>query len=318
MIPQASHPNLLVGTNTADDAGVYRLTDDIAIVQTIDIFTPIVDDPYDYGQIAAANSLSDVYAMGGKPVTALNFVGFTQKYVELEELAKILQGSAAKAEEANCLIIGGHTITDDELKFGLSVTGIIHPNEIKTNANAKVNDKLILTKPLGTGILSTALKNGKLDENTTRKITTVMSELNKTASELMIKFGANAATDITGFGLLGHCSEMARGSHVSFALSADSIPYLPEAMILMKQGGFIPGGSWDNKRFLQESVGFAEKIDEHLQMIYFDAQTSGGLVISINDDKAEELLHALHENGVGDAAIIGEVIEPLGELIRVE
>jgi selenide, water dikinase len=318
MIPQASHPNLLVGTNTADDAGVFKLTDEIALVQTIDVFTPVVDDPFDYGQISAANSLSDVYAMGGKPVTALNFVGFPKKIIGLDILAEILRGAAAKADEAGCPIVGGHTVTDDELKFGLSVTGIVHPDKIKSNATAKVGDKLILTKPLGIGILSTALKNGKLDEPTTRKITTVMSQLNKTAAELMIQFDANSATDVTGFGLLGHASEMAKGSGLSFILSADSIPYLPETLEKTKQGGFIPGGSWDNKSYLQDSISFSDSINEHLQMIFFDVQTSGGLIISISADKSEELLLALHENGVEASAIIGEVVKKNEKVIRVE
>ncbi len=210
MLPKVSHPNLLVDINTADDAGVYKLTDSIALVQTIDVFTPVVDDPYDFGRISAANSLSDVFAMGGKPVTALNFVGYPHKILSLEILAEILRGAYDKTQEADCPIVGGHTIMDDELKFGLSVTGVVHPDKIIKNCEAKPGDKLILTKPLGTGILSTALKSGKLDQNTTRKITEVMSQLNKIPSELMVKYQATAATDITGFGLLGHTNELAK------------------------------------------------------------------------------------------------------------
>lgn len=318
MLPSVSHPNLLVDINTADDAGVYKLTDEIALVQTIDVFTPVVDDPYDYGQISAANSLSDVYAMGGKPITALNFVGYPQKVLSLEDLGKILRGASEKAQEADCPIAGGHTITDDELKFGMAITGVVHPDHIMKNSNAQIGDKLILTKPLGMGILSTALKNGQLDEATTRKITAIMAQLNKTASELMIEFGASAATDITGFGLLGHANEMARGSRVSMVMDADSIPYLPEAMILTKQGGFIPGGSWENKQYLEDKVSFTENIDEHEQMIFFDAQTSGGLLIAIAEEKAEELAQALRENGVQYAEIIGEIVNKNEKNIRVE
>ncbi len=318
MLPKVSHPNLLVDINTADDAGVYKLTENIALVQTIDVFTPVVDDPYDFGRIAAANSLSDVFAMGGKPVTALNFVGYPQKILSLEILAEILRGAYDKTQEADCPIVGGHTIVDDELKFGLSVTGIVHPDKIIKNCEAKPGDKLFLTKPLGTGILSTALKSGKLDQNTTRKITDVMSQLNKIPSELMVKYQANAATDITGFGLLGHTNELAQGSGVSVLLYADSIPYLPEALTLTKEGGYIPGGSWDNKTFLQDKVTFTDNIDEHERMIFFDAQTSGGLLISISPDKSEEFLRALHESGVKDSAIIGEVIQQEEKKIRVE
>ena len=309
MLPSISDPDLLVSIDMADDAGVYKLTDDIALVQTVDVVTPMVDDPYAFGQIAAANSLSDVYAMGGKPVTALNITGFPKDVLELEIVAEILKGAIDKTREAECLIVGGHTINDDELKFGLSVTGIIHPDRIVRNSGAQPGDKLILTKPLGMGILSTALKAGKLGEESITKITRLMSELNKTSSELMHIFKAHAATDISGFGLLGHAFEIARGSNVSMKLYAGKIPYLPETMIKTKEAGYIPGGSVNNKKYLQEYVTFEETVDEQLQMIFFDAQTSGGLLIAVPPEAAEDFLVSLHENGVSDAEIIGEVID---------
>lgn len=318
MLPPNEDPNLLVGTSTADDAGVYKLTEDIALVQTVDVFTPVVDNPYDYGQIAAANSLSDVYAMGGKPVTALNVVGFPKKAVSIEILADILKGAADKVNEAGCAVAGGHTIVDDELKFGLSVTGIVHPDKIKTNSGAKSGDKLVLTKPLGMGILSTALKMGKLPDDAILKITEIMSQLNKTASELMNGLNVNSVTDITGFGLLGHANEMASGSSVSMVMDAGSIPYLREAYDMTQEGGYIPGGSSENKKFLGEKVRFSDKIDIHEQMIFFDAQTSGGLLVSIESGSADEYVSKLHDNGIESAAVIGEVIEKTDIAIRVK
>jgi len=315
MLPTITHDNLLVGVNTADDAGVYKLTDDISLIQTVDIITPVVDDPYNYGQIAAANSLSDVYAMGGKPVTALNILGFPKKFFFIEVMAEILKGAVDKANEADCPIVGGHTILDDELKFGLSVTGVIHPERIITNNNAQPGDKLILTKPLGLGILTTALKMGKASEEIIQKVTSVMSTLNKTAAELMVSFETHSATDITGFGLLGHAYRIAKGSEVSMILYADKIPYLSEALTKVKE--FIPGGSFENKMFLENYVTFSDGIGYEEQMIFFDAQTSGGLLISVHPDSANELLNSLHDNGLTESALIGEVIKEEAEMIRV-
>jgi selenide,water dikinase len=317
MLPPVSHPNLLVNVSTFDDAGVYKLTDDTALVQTVDVFTPVVDDPYAYGQIAAANSLSDVYAMGGKPLTALNIVGFPKRYLGIEVLAEILKGALDKTQEADCVILGGHTIVDDELKFGLAVTGIIHPERIITNANAKRGDRLILTKPLGIGILTTALKRGTLGAEVIEKITTIMVALNKTAAELMVRFDAHSATDITGFGLLGHSFEMAEASGVSFILYANLIPYLPETLEKLKEGGNVPGGTYENKFFVEPHVTFDEAITEDERMILFDAQTSGGLFISVSKDSADELLLALQEVGITDAEIIGEVVPETSERIKV-
>jgi len=312
-----AHPNLLVGPNAFDDAGVYKLTDNIALVQTVDIFTPVVDDPYSYGQISAANSLSDIYAMGAKPITALNIVGFPKNLLPLETLNEIIKGAADKTGEVGCPIIGGHTITDDELKFGLSVTGIVHPDKIITNANAQPGDKLILTKPLGMGILTTALKAGKLEMETLSKIVSIMAELSKTASEIMASFKAHAATDITGFGLLGHAYEMAEASKVSFTLFADKIPYLKEALTKTKEGGYIAGGTANNKMFLEKYITFTDNIDDDERMIFFDAQTSGGLLISINPDSSDECLKMLLEKGIKHAAIIGEVTTEKKEKIKV-
>ncbi len=307
MLPQVSDPKLLVGISAADDAGVYQLDGQTALVQTVDVITPLVDDPYDFGRIAAANSLSDVYAMGGRPVTALNITGFPEQILELEIVADILRGAIDKAREAGCLIVGGHTLKDAELKFGLSVTGLVSPDKIVTNAGAVPGDKLILTKPLGMGILTTALKAGKLDAGVIKKITGIMAGLNKTACELMLQFGAHAATDVTGFGLLGHARGMARASGVGMMLQAGAIPYLPEALSMTRQGGYVSGGSQKNKEFLRNAVSFSENVDEHEQNIFFDAQTSGGLLISLPPAAAGQLLAALHENGIGDAALIGEI-----------
>ncbi|HDY88227.1 MAG TPA: selenide, water dikinase SelD, partial [bacterium] len=300
-----------------DDAGVYKLTDDIALVQTVDLFTPIVDNPYSYGQISAANSLSDVYAMGGKPVTALNIAGFPKNLIPLETLAEIIKGAVDKTGEVGCPIVGGHTITDDELKFGLSVTGVVHPDRIITNANSKPGDKLILTKPLGMGILTTALKAGKLEEETLNKAVSIMSELNNTASEIMVSFKAHAATDITGFGLLGHAYEMANAGNVSITFYADQIPYLKEALLMTKEGGYIPAGTVSNKTFLEKHVTFTGNIDNDEQMIFFDAQTSGGLLISISSGSADECLKAMQDKDVTYAAVIGEVTSEEKEKIKV-
>jgi len=282
------------------------LTDEIAIIQTVDIFTPVVDNPYDYGQIVAANSLSDVYAMGGKPVTALNILGYHKRNVSSETVAEILKGAIDKVKEADCVIVGGHTINDDELKYGLSVTGVIHPGKIITNSNAKTGDKLILTKPLGLGILSTALKSGNLNEEAAQKITGIMSQLNKIAAETMSSFEAHSATDITGFGLIGHAYEMASGSNVGITLYADKIPYLPETLDKIKDGN-IPGGTYDNKKYLRKHVTFSGTIDINEQLIFFDAQTSGGLLISILPKSADAFVKLLHEKGITDAAVIGEI-----------
>lgn len=305
-------PRLILGLDSPDDAGVYQLTDDLAIIQTVDFFTPIVDEPYDFGQIAAANSLSDVYAKGGKPLIAMNMVCFPTKTMDISILKDILKGGVDKILEAGAVLAGGHSIDDKELKYGLSVTGVIHPKKLVTNSGAKAGDKIILTKPLGTGILSTAIKADKLDEETKATLTRSMATLNKTASELMQQIGVHACTDITGFGLIGHTVQLAQNSKVGINVNSDSIPLLPEVERFAQQG-LYPGGSRRNRDFYSPAVNFAAEVPEHMRAILFDAQTSGGLLICLSPDKVERLLKQLHSAGIKEAAIIGEVVaEPKG------
>ena len=296
-----------MGFNTADDAGVYKLTDDIALIQTVDFFTPIVDDPYVYGQIAAANSLSDVYAMGGRPITALNIVGFHQKFLSIDVLREILTGGYDKAREGGAVIVGGHTIMDEELKYGLAVTGVIHPDKIVTNAGAKPGDKLVLTKPLGTGIISTALKAGQDTGDLLNRAIQVMTTLNKSAAEAMQEVGVHACTDITGFGLLGHCYEMAAASKAGMRIWASKVPYFKEALPLIT-AGFVPGGTNSNRYFLQDKISLAESISWEHSTILFDAQTSGGLLIVVSEQKVDPLISLLRHKNVETAEIIGEVM----------
>jgi selenide,water dikinase len=290
-----------------DDAGVYKLTDELAIIQTVDFFTPIVDDPYTFGQIAVANALSDVYAMGGKPLTAMNLVCFPIKSLDISVLQDILRGGADKLREAGVVLVGGHSIDDVELKYGLSVTGTVHPKRLVTNAGAKAGDKLILTKPLGTGIISTAVKAGVVNEETVAKLTRCMATLNDKASSVMQEVGVHACTDITGFGLLGHAIQVAENSPVGIELHLASIPYFPE-VIQFAQQGLCPGGLYRNKDFYSNRVEFINPIPEYMQYILFDAQTSGGLLISLSPRKAELLLDRLQQAGVEDAVSIGEVV----------
>ena len=311
-LPLISSPNVIRGMANLDDAGVYKLTNNLAIIQTVDFFTPIVDEPYAFGQIAAANALSDVYAMGGKPLTAMNIVCFPTKSLDISILKDILRGGVDKILEAGAVLVGGHTIDDKELKYGLSVTGTVHPKRLVTNSGAKAGDKLILTKPVGTGILSTAIKAGMVDEETIAKLTNCMATLNKKASELMQGIGVHACTDITGFGLLGHTIQIAQDSHVGINISSASVPLLPRTEEFAKLG-LLPGGSHRNREFYSTAVIIAHKLPGHIQDILFDAQTSGGLLISLAPRKAERLLNMLRQAGVEDAAIIGEAVsEPRG------
>jgi len=300
-----------------DDAGVYKLTDALAIIQTVDFFTPIVDDPYTFGQIAAANALSDVYAMGGKPLTAMNLVCFPSKSLDISVLKDVLKGGLDKMREAGVTLVGGHSIDDKELKYGLSVTGIVHPERLVTNSGAKAGDKLILTKPLGTGIIGTALKAGMADEETVEKITKSMVTLNNKASELMQEVGVHACTDITGFGLLGHACQIAEYSKVGIKLHLASVPYFPE-VTGFAQKGLCPGGLYRNKEFYSSRVQFATEVPEDMQLILFDPQTSGGLLISLAPEKAQLLLDRLHEADVQYANIIGEVVSRPRAKILVE
>ncbi len=299
-------PNLLVGVETSDDAGVYRLTDELAMIQTVDFFTPIVDDPYMFGQIAAANSLSDVYAMGGVPKTVLNIVGFPIKNLAPSILAEILKGAADKVDEAGAVTAGGHSIDDQEPKFGLSVTGLVHPDQIYMNVGAKPGDVLILTKPIGVGIQTTAIKPEKLTEEQLNKVSNTMAELNKTAAESLSGLNPNAVTDVTGFGLLGHAYEMATGSNVSIHIDYNGVPVLPGTLELAEQG-FVPGGSKANHRWISESVQY-ENLSELEQYLLCDAVTSGGLLISLPSDQADIYKKRMRENGK-EASVVGHVTE---------
>ncbi len=311
-LPQMSDPKLVRGLASPDDAGVYKLTDDLAIIQTIDFFTPIVDDPYTFGQIAAANALSDVYAMGGKPLTAMNVVCFPTKSLDISVLKDILRGGVDKILEAGALLVGGHTIDDKELKYGLSVTGVVHPKRLVTNSGAKVGDKLVLTKPLGTGIISTAVKAKMADEKTAAKVVKCMATLNRKASELMQEVRVHACTDITGFGLLGHACQVAQNSQVGINIFSASVPLLLGAEEFAKRK-LYPGGLHRNREFYSPCVKIANEVPSHLQGIFFDPQTSGGLLICLAPRKAELLLSKLWQASVEDAVIIGEVVsEPRG------
>jgi selenide,water dikinase len=300
-----------------DDAGVYKLSDELAIIQTIDFFTPIVDDPYDFGQIAVANALSDVYAMGGKPLTAMNVVCFPINKLDISILKEILKGGVDKMMEAGVTLVGGHSIDDAELKYGLSVTGIVHPKRMITNAGAKVGDKLVLTKPLGTGIISTALKAGKASKETVAKITKYMASLNKKASELMQELEVHACTDITGFGLLGHACQLAQNSQVGMKVHSSSVPVFTEVVDFAK-AGLCPGGLKRNREFYGKMVEFSKQVPDYIQDILFDPQTSGGLLISLAPEEAELLLERLKKAGISEAAIVGEVIsKPQGKILVV-
>ena len=306
-MPLPTDPKILVGVDTADDAAVYLLNDQTAIVQTVDFFTPVVDDPFQFGVVAAVNSLSDIYAMGGKPLFALSVVGFPSNRLPISVLEEILKGAQAVAEEAGIVIIGGHTVDDTEPKFGLTVTGVIDPRKVMTNRNARSGDVLVLTKPLGTGILSTAMKQDLLTAEQAHILFKTMATLNRTAAEAMLAVGVNACTDITGFGLLGHLMEMMNGSHTAAEIEAGKVPILPGAVELVAAGA-VPGGTRDNHSFTEPFTGYDEKVSMTHRVILNDAQTSGGLLISVPQDRAGILLELLLEKGVKGAVAIGRVI----------
>ena len=314
-LPQMSDPNVIRGLASPDDAGVYKITDELAIIQTVDFFTPIVDDPYMFGQITAANALSDVYAMGGKPLTAMNVVCFPTKSMDISVLKDILRGGVDKILEAGAVLVGGHSIEDTELKYGLSVTGTVHPKRLVTNSGAKAGDKLILTKPLGTGIISTALKAGMVSKEMVARLTNCMATLNSKASELMQEVGVHACTDITGFGLLGHTVQLAENSRVGINIDVASIPFFAEAGEFAKQG-LCPAGLHRNREFYSPCVRIASGVPTHIQDVLFDPQTSGGLLICLAPRKAKQLLDRLRQAGIEAAAIIGEVVsQPRGVVI---
>ena len=310
-------PNLIVGMERAEDAGVYKLSDDLAIIQTVDFFTPIVDDPYMFGQIAAANALSDVYAMGGKPLTAMNIVCFPIKTMDISILRDILKGGLDKMKEAGVTLVGGHSVEDSELKYGLSVTGTIHPSKVLRNVGAKVGDRLILTKPLGTGIINTAIKGGMAKEDLIDMVTKCMASLNKRASEIMQEVGVNACTDVTGFGLLGHAFEMINGTGKGIVINASDVPILPEALNFAKMG-IIPGGTYRNREFRIDRLDLDPKLSIYITDVFFDPQTSGGLLIAVPEKKAYELEKRLIGEGIKEAAIIGEVVNNPRERISIQ
>ena len=303
-LPTLSHPDVIVGTDTSDDAGVFRLRPDLAVVNTVDFFTPIVDDPFTFGQIAAANALSDVYAMGADPVTALNIVGFPKATMDLEVLGQILEGGIDRAREAGAVVIGGHTIIDQELKYGMAVTGVVHPDRVIRNVGVREGDALVLTKPLGTGIVTTALKQRKASRRSVDAAVASMVALNKTASIVARKFSVHACSDVTGFGLLGHGAEMAMGSDVSIEFDAKALPLLPGARRLAK-AGWLTGGCKRNRAWLADKVVIGTSVRPALEEIAFDPQTSGGLLFALPEQAAGRLVRTLRAKGIESATIVG-------------
>jgi selenide,water dikinase len=303
-LPKFNNPDMLVGTETGDDAGVFRLRPDLAIVNTVDFFTPIVDDPYTFGQISAANSLSDIYAMGGEPKTCLNIVCFPKDKMEVEILGEILKGGADKVKESGAVVIGGHSIIDEEIKFGMAVTGTIHPDKILRNVGVQEGDALILTKPLGTGIISTALKRAKASKESVDEAVRSMTTLNAAASSVMRNFPVHACSDITGFGLLGHALGMASGSSVTLIIEAGQMPLLHGAARLAEKG-YLTGGCKRNRDYLGDKMAIEPSLREGLVEVAIDPQTSGGLLIALAKRHAGKLVDELHHAGVKDASIIG-------------
>ena len=309
-LPKINDKNLIVGLDTSDDAAVYRINDSLSLIQTLDFFTPVVDNPYTFGQIAAANSLSDIYAMGGEPRLALNIVCFPNC------LSPDILGND-KVTESGAILVGGHSVSDDEPKYGLSVTGFIHPDNILTNSNAKIGDVLVLTKPLGIGIINTAIKGEIADKKTYDEAVEVMTTLNKYGKKAIDKTGGvNSVTDITGFGLLGHALEMAMGSNVTIKINSKDIPVI-EGSIEYANMGLIPAGAYSNKNYIKDRVYFKDNIPKYLEDIMYDPQTSGGLLISVRKDRVSSLLKAL-ENSPTQYGIVGEVCENAGYYLIVE
>jgi selenide,water dikinase len=309
-IPRVTNENVLVGFDTADDAGVYKLTPELALVQTVDFFTPIVDDPYTFGAIAAANSLSDVYAMGGKPLSALSMLAYPADG-DLDDLEQILKGGAEKIHEADCVILGGHSVADDEIKFGYSVTGSIHPDRIKANSSARAGDVLVFTKRIGTGVVTTALKRGIASESDVQAAIDSMMLLNRRACEAMLAFDVHGCTDVTGFGMIGHAREMANGSGLTIEIEAASVRFLPGALDYARQGA-IPGGLKNNREFASCAVDIAANIPPEIENLLYDPQTSGGLLISLPEQDA-----ALLERQLPGAYRIGRVLPRGPKAIRI-
>jgi selenide,water dikinase len=306
-LPRFTHRDMLVGTETSDDAGVFRLRRDLAIVNTVDFFTPIVDDPYVFGQIAAANALSDVYAMGGEPKTALNIVGFPRGRLDLDVLVEVLNGGAERVRAAGAVVIGGHSIIDEELKFGLAVTGVIHPQRIVRNVGVRPGDALVLTKRLGTGIITTALKRRRTSPESVQAAVQSMVTLNRAASRVMRRFAVHACSDVTGFAILGHSFEMAHGSDVTIVLDATALPLLPGVTELAADG-LITGGCSRNRLYLEDKVAISHAVPKGLVEVAFDPQTSGGLLIALPARRAPGLVAALRKNGIEAATVVGRAV----------
>lgn len=314
-LPKFHDDNLLVGIETSDDAAIYKVTDDIALIQTVDFFTPIVDDPYMFGQIAAANSLSDVYAMGGEPKIALNIVGFPN-CLDPSVLGEILAGGADKVKEAGAVLVGGHSVQDDEPKYGLCVSGFVHPDKIFKNYGCKPGDVLILTKQIGNGIVNTAIKAEMASERAIKEVTVAMASLNKKAKEVVENHQVNACTDITGFGLLGHCVEMAVASDVTFELHVKDIAYFEDAISYAKMG-LVPAGAYKNRGYSGKEVDMSQ-VEEHYVDLLYDPQTSGGLLISVPPEEVENIMKEFEEKKMDTkVSIIGKVVEKDEKLIRL-
>jgi selenide,water dikinase len=309
--------NVIVGLKSADDAGVYRISDDLAIIQTVDFFTPIVDDPYMFGQITAANALSDVYAMGGIPKTAMNLVAFPVKDMDLSVLRQIIQGGIDKLKEAGVVLMGGHSIEDRELKYGLSVTGFIHPDRILTKKNLRLGDRLIVTKPLGTGVINTAIKAGLASAAAAERVTRQMAALNKNAALVMADFSVHACTDVTGFGLIGHLAEMVETSGLSVRIKCAEVPLIPEAPEFASMG-LIPAGAYKNREFRENMVRRGPNVTQVTEDLLFDPQTSGGLLICVEGTQAGRLLDGLKNAGVDSVAAIADVVEGTEEKIYLD
>ena len=314
-LPKFEDQNLLVGIETSDDAAIYKVTDEIALIQTVDFFTPIVDDPYMFGQIAAANSLSDVYAMGGEPKIALNIVGFPN-CLDPAILGEILAGGADKVKEAGAVLVGGHSVQDDEPKYGLCVSGFVHPDKIFKNYGCKPGDVLILTKQIGNGIINTAIKAEMASENSIKEAVTVMSSLNKKAKEVVENHNVTACTDITGFGLLGHCVEMTEASNVTFELHVKDIAYFEDAVEYAKMG-LVPAGAYKNRQYSGDKVDMSQVEEYYIDLLY-DPQTSGGLLISVPEEEVEDIMKEFKEKNMDTkVSIIGKVVEKGEKLIRL-
>jgi len=309
-LPRVPNENVLVGFDTSDDAGVYKLTESLALVQTVDFFTPIVDDPYTFGAIAAANSLSDVYAMGGRPVSSLSILAYPAKG-DLDDLSQILKGGMEKMREAGCAVLGRHSIADDEIKFGYAVTGTIHPKRVKPNSGAVAGDGLVFTKRLGTGVISTALKRGLASDADVQSAIDSMLALNRVACERMLEFDVHGCTDVTGFGLIGHAREMALGSGVTLEIDVDAMRFLPGSVEYARAGA-IPGGLKNNKEFASSAVELAREIPDEIENLLYDPQTSGGLLITLPETDAAELVRRLE-----GSYRVGRVLERGAKAIRL-